>query len=249
MGKKGPKKALKRNPAPSTWPIQKKAFVWTVKPKPGPHPIYRCIPLNLIVRDALGLAKTRNEAKIIISKGKILVDGKVRREPSFPVGLMDVVSVPDIKASYRLLPSAKGLTLHRIPSEEEDFKLCRIEGKSIQKGGQIQLSLHDGRNIILPEADQNKNSYASLDVLKLSLPDQGSFELVKVAEGAHALAVEGKNAGKQGRIVKVEERPGLKRRRSLLTLEDQNGNHFEEILDYVFVLGSDKPIISLPEVS
>ena len=246
MGKKGAKKTLKRKPAPSFWPIHKKEFVWAVKPKPGPHPTYRCIPLVLIVRDSLGLGNTSKEAKIIISKGKILVDGKVRREPSFPVGLMDVVSIPETNTSFRVLPSTKGLILHRIPKEEEDFKLCRIEGKNIQKGGRIQLSLHDGRNILLKEVESGGSSYRTLDVLKINLPDQEPFELVKSEKGVPALAVGGKNAGKYGRIVEIEARLGLKRRRSLVTLEDSEGDRFQVILDYVFVLGEDTPLISLP---
>ncbi|MHA1832356.1 MAG: 30S ribosomal protein S4e, partial [Candidatus Baldrarchaeia archaeon] len=51
MGKKGPKRHLKRLPAPRFWPIHKKEFKWTVRPSPGPHPMNRCLPLLLIVRD------------------------------------------------------------------------------------------------------------------------------------------------------------------------------------------------------
>lgn len=248
MGKKGAKKALKRKPAPSFWPIHKKEFVWTVKPKPGPHPTYRCIPLTLIVRDNLGFGKTSKEAGIIISKGKILVDGKVRRNPSFPVGLMDVISIPEINTSFRVLPSAKGLTLHKISKEEEDFKLCRIEGKNIRRGGLIQLFLHDGRSILLKEAESDGASYKTLDVLKITLPDQEPFEPIKLEKDAPALAVGGKNAGKYGRIIEIKERPGLKRRRSLVTLEDPRGSNFQVILNYLFVLGAGTPLISLPEL-
>ena len=114
MGKKGGKKHLKRKPAPRFWPIHRKELLWTIKPKPGSHPISRCIPLMLIVREMLGFAKTRKEAKTIISQEKIKVDGKTQREERFPVGLMDVVSIPEIEKAYRAIPSGKGLILHQI---------------------------------------------------------------------------------------------------------------------------------------
>ncbi|HDM89168.1 MAG TPA: 30S ribosomal protein S4e, partial [Candidatus Bathyarchaeota archaeon] len=112
MGKKGGSLHLKREASPPFWPIHRKKFVWTVKPRPGPHPVSRCIPLLLIIRDILGFAETRKEAKKIISQGKILVDGRVRRDDRYPVGLMDVVSIPELKMNYRVLPFKKGLTLH-----------------------------------------------------------------------------------------------------------------------------------------
>lgn len=61
LGKKGGRRHLKRKPAPKTWPIHRKEQVWTIKPRPGPHPISRCLPLTLVVRDILGFAKTRKE--------------------------------------------------------------------------------------------------------------------------------------------------------------------------------------------
>ncbi len=97
MGKKGGKKHLKRKPAPKIWPIHRKELVWTVKPKAGSHSTSNCLPLALIIRDILGLAKTLKEAIAIISQGKILVDGKVQRDERFSTGLMDVISIPEVK--------------------------------------------------------------------------------------------------------------------------------------------------------
>jgi small subunit ribosomal protein S4e len=105
LGRKGERKHLKRKPAPRMWPIHRKEAVWTVKPKPGPHSLSSSLPLELTVRDILDLAKNGKEAKTIISHGKISVNGKVRRDEHFLVGLMDVISIADTKKSYRVLPS------------------------------------------------------------------------------------------------------------------------------------------------
>jgi len=250
LGKKGGKKHLKRKPAPKFWPIHRKEFVWVVRPKPGPHPTSRCMPLALIVRDILGFAKTRKEAKTIISQGKIKVNGKLQLEELFPTGLMDVISIPEMKKTYRILPSEKGLFLHSIGSEEALFKLCRIENKTVIKGGRMQLNLHDGRNIQVQVEDPQKpekDVYQTLDVLKTSVPSQEITAHLKLGKDMHAIIVGGKNVGKYGKIVTVEKRPGQKRRGSLVTIEDENGNRFQTTLNFIFATGDTRPWISLPE--
>ena len=249
MGKKGGSLHLKREASPKFWPIHRKEFTWAVKPRPGPHPINRCIPLVLIVREILGLAKTRKEARKIISQGKILVDGKVRRDDRFPAGLMDVISIPDLDAHYRILPSEKGLTLHSIDKKEAGFKLCRIENKTTVRGGHIQLNLHDGRNILIrveDPASPEEDKYRTLDTLMISIPDQEIMEYFRMEKGMSAILIDGKNIGKYGMISSIEEQPNRKRRRLLVNIEDESGRIYQSILDYAFVIGDETPRISLP---
>jgi len=49
-------KHQKRIAAPRSWRIGRKTAYWTVKPRPGPHPGDRSMPLLLIIRDMLQLA-------------------------------------------------------------------------------------------------------------------------------------------------------------------------------------------------
>ena len=250
MGKKGGKKHLKRKPAPKFWPIHRKEAVWTVKPKPGPHPLSRCIPLALIVRDMLKFAKTRKEARKIISQEKIKVNGKIQREELFPIGLMDVISIPDAGKAYRVLPSKKGLVLHSVETDEAEFRLCRIENKTAVKGGHLQLNLHDGTSIRVQVKDPKKpeeDVYQTLDTLKLSIPDQEVIGHMKFTVGAPAIIIGGKNVGKYGKITAIEEKPSQKRRGLLVTIEDENGNRFQTTLNFVFVVGDTEPSISLAE--
>lgn len=252
MGKKGGRRHLKRKPAPAFWPIHRKEEVWTAKPNAGPHSIARSIPLTLVLRDMLGLAKTRGEVKTIISQEKVMVDGEVQKEELFPTGLMDVISVSDMEKWYRLLPRNKGLTLHPISKDEAGFKLCRVENKTILKGGNVQLNLHDGRNMLIRLEDPNKpeeDVFKTLDTLKVTLPNQEILGHLNLKEGVLALIVGGKNIGKHGKIVTVEHREGQKRKNSLVTIEDLKGNRFQTTIEYVFVVGDTESHISLPEVS
>ena len=251
MGRKGERKHLKRKPAPKIWPIHRKEAVWTLRFKPGPHSISRCIPLALVVRDMLKFAETGKEAKKIVSQEKIRVDGKVRREEHFPVGLMDVIFIPEAKRVYRVLPSGKGLLLHPIEANETEFKLCRIEDKTTVNGGHAQLNLHDGTCVLIRVNDPKKpeeDVYQTLDTLKLSIPEREPLGHIKLAVGAPAIIIRGKNVGKYGKITAVEEKPSQKRRELLVTIEDKKGKQFQTILNFIFVLGDTKSSISLPEV-
>jgi small subunit ribosomal protein S4e len=250
LGRKGERGCLKRKPAPKIWPIHRKEAVWTVMPKPGPHSISLSLPLILIVRDMLKFAKTAKEAKNIISQGKMMVDGKVRRDERFLVGSMDVISIVDAEKSYRVLPSGKGLVLHPIDSDEASFKLCRIENKHVVKGGHVHLDLHDGASYRIKVSNpQNpeEDTYQTLDVLKLSVPDRELLGHKKLSVGAPAIVIGGKNMGKYGKVVTIEKKPSKKRRDLLVTIEDKNGDQFQTILDFVFILGDTEPSISLPE--
>lgn len=252
MGKKGGSTGLKRKPAPRFWPIHRKEFVWAVKPSSGPHSLENCLPLAIVLRDILGFAKTRKEAKTIISQGKVYVDGKVRREDRFPVGLMDVISIPDVEKSFRIMPSSKGLTLYPISKKESNLKLCRIENKKVVKNGNVQLNLHDGSNILVRAADPEKpreDTYKPLDTVKISLPEREILEQIEMKENDFAIITGGKNIGKYGKIIEIEETEGRKRRNALVTIEGEMENSYQTILNYVFAIGEAEPLISLPEAA
>ena len=250
MGRKGQSGHLKRKPAPKLWPIHRKEAVWTVMPKPGPHSLSRSLPLALVIRDMLGFAKTAKEAKNIISQGKVLVDGKVRRDERFLVGLMDIISIPETKKYYRVLPSPKGLFLHPIEDDEAKFKLYRIEDKTIIKGGKTDLNLHDGTSLLINAVDTvtlEKDVTNTLDVLKLSIPDRELLGSNKLSVGSPALIIGGKNIGTYGIIDTIEKQTDKKRRDLLVTLKDTKGQQFQTILDFVFVLGESESSVVPPE--
>lgn len=250
MGKRGGTTGLKRKPAPRFWPIHRKEYTWAVRPSSGPHPLQGSLPLAIALRDILGFAQTRKEAGTIVVQGRIRVDGKIRRDDSFPVSLMDVVTMPDIDKSFRILPSAKGLVLHPIDTQEASYKLCRIENKTVTRNGHVQLNLNDGSNLLVNVADAKnpqEDVYNTLDTLKISLPERHIIELVKMKEDGCGIIIGGKNLGKHGRIVEIEKAKAKKRRTACVTIEDAKGDRYETIMDFLFAVGETKPLISMPE--
>ncbi|MEM2108808.1 MAG: 30S ribosomal protein S4e, partial [Candidatus Bathyarchaeia archaeon] len=215
MGKKGKTGRLKRKVAPSFWPIHKKEFYWAVRPSAGPHSLEKCLPLAVVLRDILGVAENRKEAKSIIAQGKVYVDGKIRRSDDFPVGLMDVIAIPELDKFFRLLPSHKGLILNPISKEEASFKLFRVEDKTLVKNGFTQIALHDGSTLLVKNGESESPqavAYETFDTLKLGLPERQILAQLKVKEGNLAVITGGKNIGKFGKIVEIEKTISKKRR-------------------------------------
>ena len=246
----GESRHLKRLAAPWFWPILRKEYKWVVKPSLGPHPINRSMPLLTVIRDVLGYAKTAKEAKYIIYSGKVLVDGVVRKDYRFPVGIMDVVAIPEIELYTRFIPyPTKYLWFTKIPKEEANLKIVRIEDKVTVKGGHIQLNLLDGRNIVIrvkdPKQPAEATNFATLDSLLIEVPSQQIIQHIKLDIGKIAIVIDGKNVGRIGKIVNMDVKPGLKRRRSVVTLEDMQGHRFQTILDYIMVVGDEKPLLTL----
>lgn len=243
MARRGQKKHLKRLPAPRHWPIKRKEAKFTTRVIPGPHPKEHCLTLAVLLREVLGYAENMREVKAILSNGQIKVDGEIRKDPRFPIGLMDVIEITTSEERFRLLPKLRGgLRLVNIDDSEAKYKLCRIESKTMVKGGKVQLGLHDGRTLLLPEGEK-ASEYHTLDTLKVGIPDQKLMKTINLDKGAYAIVSRGKNVGIEGKVLDIEKRVGT--HASTVTLQDPEGNRFQTALEYVFVVGKTKSEVNL----
>ncbi|MFW9845195.1 MAG: 30S ribosomal protein S4e [Candidatus Thorarchaeota archaeon] len=235
MARRGQKKHLKRLPAPRHWPIKRKQAKFTTRPIPGPHPKEHSLTLAIILREILGHAENMREVGAILNSGQVLVDGRTRKDPRFPVGVMDVLEIRGSNERFRLLPKRRGgIRLVAIDEKEAAYKLCRVEKKMMVPGGLLQMTLHDGRNLVLPEGSK-PGDFSTLDTLQVSIPDQKLMKTIPMEKGAYAIVSQGKNIGIEGKILEVEKRFGT--HASTVTIEDPEGNRFQTALEYVFVLG------------
>ncbi|WP_052886143.1 30S ribosomal protein S4e [Thermoproteus uzoniensis] len=233
---------LRRAVSPAWWPIPRKVGgVWAVKPAPGPHSLRRSMPLAVLVRDVLRYAKTLREARYIVARGYIKVDGRVRREYKFPVGVMDVVEVVPTGEVYRLVPDPVSyIKPVQIPSDEADLKLLRIEGKNYVSGNRIQLHFHDGRNLILP-ADVGLR-FKTFDSVVYSISGKSVRQHIPFKLGVQSMVFDGSNVGFMGTVVEINWT--LKRRLSTVALK--SGEEVKRtILDYVMPVGESAPILKL----
>jgi small subunit ribosomal protein S4e len=231
---------MKRLAAPRSVQLHRKEKKWTMKASPGPHPLEQTVPLGIIVRDFLKLCDTYREVKQVIANGEILVDNTPRKNHKFPCGLMDVISIPKQKQYHRVLFDRRGkFTLVPISENESHWKLCRIQNKTIVKGNKLQLNLHDGRNTLV-----KKDEYKTGDVLKFSFKDNKISDVLKFDKGNVSLITGGSHIGQIANIEQVQIVPSSKSNLTIMKGE----NEFSTLTDYVFPIGKNKPVVSLPEV-
>lgn len=192
----------------------------------------------------LNYAENAREAKKIIKEGKIMVDGRVIKDHKFPVGLMDVVHIPLVSEYYRMVPvKGRGLRLVSIDEEEANFKLGMVVKKMHVNGGDIQLTLHDGRNIRFKKDSEEALSYKTHDTLKITIPDQVVLERLEMREGMYGLIVQGTKQGSHGIIEKIDLGPGYPSKPTVTILTD--GERVVTLRDYAMVIGDDRPWVKL----
>ncbi len=230
---------MKRLAAPRTWPLKRKASVFIAKQSAGAHSVEDSMAAVTVLRDMIGACDTAREAKRIIGNREFFVDGKAVKNPKAPVGFMDVVSVPKMNLTYRMLLTDKGkLTLVPIEVDEAGWELCRIEDKTIVKGGKFQLNLSGGRNILL-----DKNDYKCGDTLKVAFDGQKVLDHYPLAENAVVFIKEGSHTGTVKTVKSLEVVNGPSA--NLVVFTDGT----ETVTRNCFVIGANAPVIKLPEAS
>ncbi|MHB8586021.1 MAG: 30S ribosomal protein S4e [Thermoplasmatota archaeon] len=228
---------VKRLSAPRSWHIARKTGgVFIAKPTPGAHAMETSLPLGVALRDSLKICGTLGEASRIVHQRDVLIDGKVAQSVKQPVGLMDLVQIPKLEQGYRVLLDRHG-RITFVPVPEQGFKLARIENKTTVAGGKVQLNLHDGRNVLVKE-----DAYHSGDSLKIKLPEQKILAHYKLAPGATAVIIGGKHSGE---VVKVKEVEQKRSPAPNLVHVAAGSDEFATIKPYVFVVGTDKPEMTL----
>lgn len=209
---------------------QNKTVKW-IKTARGPHERGESVALSLIIRD-LGWADKAKEARKIITEGMVLVDGKTCRDPSYGLGLMDVLSLPKAKKNYRIVAAKKGLKTKEIPAKEAKLKLCRVTGKRLVSGGKTQLNFHDGSNLVTDKKVKVN------DCVVLELPKRNIKDVIEYKVGDTALVVKGRHRSETGQVKDILAATAS--RESLTTIED-----YQTLTEYVFVVGKDKPVIEI----
>jgi len=229
------KKHLKRVAAPRSWPVTRKTSKWIAKPSPGPHSEEHGMPLVVVLRVLLHLADKSKEIKQILHEGKVMVDGRIRKDHTFPVGLFDVVSVPDINANYRVMVGQDG-KFKLVPVADSGSKLLKIVDKTTVSGGRIQLNFHDGTTMLA------SNDYHTKDSVVLKVPEKAIGQHLKYEVGSMAFVIGGQHAGTLGKIKEIRIIKSTTPNRVTITAP---AGDFDTIEEYVVVVGKDSPAVDL----
>ena len=229
MAKRGGSVHTKRIAVPKTIPVHdKKHRPWFPATRPGPHPKGNSIPLSVLLRDVLGFVETAKEAKIVLNEGKVLVDGKIRKDPRFPVGLMDIISIPSMDKYYMIVVHRGRLVPKEIDKKDTSEKLLKITSKTTVKAGKIALGFHDGRTYL------GDNNMRVGDTVHFDLKNKKVLKIERLSKNVTCLITDGKHAGKEGVLMELfEPAPGRPAEALIHTPEGD----VRTLAKYLFVLG------------
>jgi small subunit ribosomal protein S4e len=238
MANKGESKQQKRLSVSRAIKTPRKKLTWILRADPGQHKRDESVPLGIVLRDMIGIAGNLREAKIILLKKGVLVNGIARKSQKFAVGLFDVIDVPLQKKAFRIVLDNRGrFELQEIAEKEKNIKLCKIVGKKTVKKGIVAIETNDGRTI-----SSKKSSLKPDDSILISIPEQKIQKEIVLGKGKLVYIVGGEHAGE---IAKVKEViAGTMKRPKLVSLEEKE-HSFQTTAGNVFVVGESKPEIKL----
>ena len=240
MARKGANRKQKRLSASRALFASRKTSKWIIATKPGAHAKGNSVPLGFALREILNFAENAKETKMLLNSGKVLVDGKIRKGRNMPLGIFDVVELPEIEKRYRVLFDSRGrIMLKEISAKGKLQKLCRVVGKHATKGNRMQIATNDGRSIAASPAD----AFSLNDSLLIELPSQKISAKFRMEKNALVYIISGKHVNEHAKILDVGER--TMKRPKLVMLENENGNKFSTLAENVFVIGVEKPAIEM----
>lgn len=239
---RGPKKHLKRLVAPPHWMLDKLGGIFAPRPRAGPHKLRECLPLLLIIRNRLKYALTYREAMMILKQRLLKVDNRIRTDPKYPAGFMDVVTIEKTGDKFRLLYDTKGrFVLHRITDKEVGYKLCKVKKIAMGPRRRPFICTHDGRNIFYPDPKLKLG-----DSVIVNMETGKIKEWLRFKPGCLVMVTSGANCGRAGEVISRERHPGSF---DIVHLKDSAGVTFATRVDNVFVIGPTptEPLITLPK--
>jgi len=203
------------------------------KSKPGAHSKHTSVPLAFALRNLLGIADNAKEAKNIINRGAIKVNGVERKDTHFNVGLFDLIENMIEKKKYRAVYDNHGrLELVDVDKKTKDEKLCRIVRKKTMQGGITQLTASDGSTF-----KEKKTSIKVGDSVKVELPSRKIIANYGLKKGNTVYVTGGTHVASIAKIQGIID--GTMNRPKLVELE-RKGDKFLTVQKNVFVIGEGK---------
>jgi ribosomal protein S4E len=189
---------IKKTEMPTSWPVPRKGKRRRFVAVPS-HATSKGISILFLLRDVLGIVKTKKEARYMTLNGMVQVNGKVRKDENFPVQVFDSLSLDKANLNYRLEIVNKKFSLVEISAENAKTKTVKITGKKILGKNKIQMNLDDGQNILA------KVKFSVGDSVVLNVKENKVEKILPLKKGAKVEIIGGKHAGEKGELVGIKE--------------------------------------------
>lgn len=184
---------VKRQTIQKTWPIPRKGTKYIIV---ASHNKKTNLPILIILRDMLKVAKDRKEVKRILQEAKISLNNKVVKREELTVSPFDIIKIGN--KNYELVFSDRGKFILRETARKE--QILKIIGKKILRGKKIQLNLMYGKNILVDNKEKAKIKIGDSAIIE----NEKIVKILPTEIGREAIILDGKYRGKEGKIEKIE---------------------------------------------
>lgn len=181
----------KRQTISKSWPIPRKGTKYVAV---ATHENKNGIPLMIVLRDILKVAKTRKEVKAILNQGLVFINDKTRKEENFSVLPFDALKIGN--KSYELVFSEKGKLQLKEAAKKET--ILKVVGKKILRGEKVQLNLLYGKNILTEQEAKVGDS--------VILKEKKVEKILHLEKNREAIVLSGQYRGKEGNIEKIDRK-------------------------------------------
>lgn len=184
----------KLNKMPKNWPLPRKGKKYVALAK---HNQYESMPVAVILRDILKIAKTMKEAKKICMQGFVQVNKVARKDPLFPVLPRDILTLTKTNQNFILVENKKRLSLMEISEKDSKTKVYKIQNKICLSKKTFQVNLEGGLNLI------SNSKFNCGDSMLIDLAEKKELKIIPLEKGSKILVVSGKHIGEQGKIINM----------------------------------------------
>lgn len=219
---------LKRSGMPKSWPMQKKIIKFVTKPNPGSYQRKYVVPVVILLRDVLNYVKTSKEAKYVVTKKEILVNGNEVSDIKTPVGLFESFTIKKLNETYKVLFNEVG-RIKLIKSDDKTY--LKVSNKIVLKNGKFQVNTFSGNNVLV---DKKEFSNMSInDTLIYCNKHKKVHTSLKFEEKANIYIFDGKFKGLFGVIKNIIHYNG--RAKDIIEFES-NGKILSTAKEYGFAI-------------
>ncbi len=227
MGSKGNNRHIKRLAASRYINIGRKVNPYVLKPNAGRHTLDSSIAISTVIKEKLGIAQNERESRRILNAGSVEVNGKVVKDPRFPIGFGDVISFKPSKEQFSIGVGRSGtITVSKAQGHHHDQPL-KVVGKYIASSKKEMVRLYNG--VIIPSA----NGVSVND--SVMVKDGKIHKVIKLEKGAKCLVVKGVHASLEGTIAEIKKGTAL--RDATVEIHGKSGST-ETLLDNIIVTGA-----------
>lgn len=229
MGGKGNSRHLKSLATSRYAAIHKKAHgKYFMKPGVGRHSLDRSVPLSEILQKA-GSTRDAVESKRAITMDCITVNGRVVKEPKYPVGLNDVVGIIPSNKQLQIGINERGqIEIKEIPKGEKTERICKVVGKYLSVDRKMVIRLHDGANFPMGSAKINVNDSVVIN------EKNAIGRVLPMAKASACLVIDGVHVGTRGKILDIKG--GNMHKSASAVIARENGESFETLVKNLMVI-------------